>query len=164
MDIGSLLIVLAIIVLGGAYLAWPLLRRAGLPASGQQKKLSSLEAERDRILAIISEMDMDHAMGKIEAQDFEAQRGDLMRRGAAILREIDALGEAPGSASPPSQAMPEHVAEEALDARLEQEVARLRQSMAQQALGHCPQCGQMVLASDLFCSHCGRRLALGAEK
>jgi hypothetical protein len=164
MDIGSLLIVLAIVVLGGAYVVWPLLRREGLPRPGEPKQLSSLEAERDRILAVISEMDMDYAMGKIEAQDFEMQRADLMRRGAEILRKIDAWGEAPGSALTPRQTMRGHVAEEELDARLEQEVARLRQSMAQREAGRCPQCGQEVLAGDLFCSHCGRRLAPGAEK
>jgi hypothetical protein len=39
----------------------------------------------------LQELDFDHALGKIPAEDYPLQRSNLLQRGAVILRQLDAL-------------------------------------------------------------------------
>jgi hypothetical protein len=152
MDIGAILIILGVIVLAGVFVARPLLERQPLEEPAQSRQLSGIQAELDRVLATIQELDMDSAMGKLTDEDYQAQRQSWVSRGAALIKERDQMaGVGAGSAVG---------AGGALDARIEAEVAMLRRDRAVAPAGYCPQCGQPAQSGDRFCVHCGASLVL----
>jgi hypothetical protein len=146
MDVGSILILTGLTVLIVAFIARPLAERRSRLVTAEEHALSGLQAERDKILAMIRETEMDHAMGKIPDGDFEAQRAALVAQGAALLRAIDAQG---GAAPAPAAA-------DDLDAAIEAAVASRRApAAAGGAAGFCTTCGQALQGGDRFCARCG---------
>ena len=146
MDLGSILILIGLTLLVVAFIARPLAERRSRLVTPEEHRLSGLQAERDKILAMIREVEMDHAMGKIPDGDFETQRAALVARGSSVLREIDA--QAGASASP--------AAADDLDAAIEAAVtARRAPAGGGKAAGFCTTCGQAQQAGDRFCSRCG---------
>jgi hypothetical protein len=95
MEIGSLLLILALFIAVGWYVARPLFDRKATIVSTlpdqQDHEVSALMAERDRILDALHELDFDYALGKIPENDFPVQRAILLQRGAEALRRIDEL-------------------------------------------------------------------------
>ncbi len=89
MDIGSLFLILALLILVGLFISKPLFERRAIAVSSLSNRedhdLSALLAERDRILNALQEMDFDYNLGKIPAEDYPAQRAALVhtRRGSA---------------------------------------------------------------------------------
>ena len=143
MDLGSLLIMIGVTVLVVAFLARPLVVRRASAVTAGERQLSALQAERDKILTMIREIEMDHAMGKIDADDFQAQRASLVERGSAVLREIDTLGGAAPAGKVPA---------DDLDAAIEAAVASRRGAAP---AGFCTRCGQALQRGDRFCARCG---------
>lgn len=89
MEIGAILFSLAMILLVAAYVLQPL---AGSGRGGYRdssRELSALEAERDRVLDSIQDIDVDHSMGKVSEEDYQRQRHVLAVEGAEILKSID---------------------------------------------------------------------------
>jgi hypothetical protein len=74
-------------------------RLAGVSAA-DRRRLELLE-ERDRALAALSELELDHRTGKVSDDDYSAQIGALRARAAAALRALDAASGAP---APPARA------------------------------------------------------------
>lgn len=175
MDIGSILLFFALLILVGIFVTRPLLERKAAIASSSsaeiQHELSALLAERDRILTSLEELDFDHTMGKIPAEDYPVQRALLLREGAQVLRRLDEL----------EQGAPTHD----LEARLEKAIAERRAAVQREtpaaqtagtedqveallaarrrarqvkSAGFCPQCGRPIQISDRFCPRCGREL------
>lgn len=97
MEIGSLLLILALLMAVAWFIARPLFDRKTAMVSAlpdqQDHEVSALMAERDRILDALQELDFDHALGKIPEEDYPIQRAALLQRGAATLRLIDELTE-----------------------------------------------------------------------
>ena len=95
MDIGSILLILALLILVALFVTRPIFERQTLHGSGeiasQDHELSSLLAERDRVLNALQELDFDNALGKIPQEDYPGQRARLMEYGAGVLRRIDEL-------------------------------------------------------------------------
>jgi hypothetical protein len=148
MDIGSILISLALALLVAAYISRPLLVKGGQVVTREDRQLSELQAKRDRILNRLQELDMDFTMGKILEEDYQLERQVLMTQGADVLKAIDALV---GSA--PIQAVG------ALDEdEIEAAVARLRGKDMPTTSGYCPSCGTAVQQGDAFCTRCGTSL------
>jgi hypothetical protein len=90
-EIGAILFSLAMLLLVAAYVLQPL---AGSGRGGYRdsnRELSALQAERDRVLDSIQEIDTDHSMGKVSEEDYQRQRQVLVLEGAEILRKIDEL-------------------------------------------------------------------------
>lgn len=146
MDFGSILILSGLTVLVVAFIARPLAERRSRLVTAEEHVLSGLQAERDKILAMIRETEMDHAMGKIPDSHFETQRAALVAQGAALLREIDAQGGAP----------PAPASADDLDAAIEAAVASRRApAAAGGAAGFCTTCGQAMQGGDRFCARCG---------
>jgi hypothetical protein len=122
-----------------------------------------LAAKQDQILAFLSELDADFAMGKILPEDHQQQRSEWLTRGAGVLKEIDEL-----RAVPERSALEAHLEEEVArlraglggettsdpEARLESEVAHLRGKLGATS-GFCGNCGRPLISGDRFCSHCG---------
>lgn len=148
MDIGSLLIGLALTIAVAAYIIRPIVQGGGERVTEVDHRLSELQAERDRVLSRIQELDMDFAMGKILEQNYRSQRDELVRYGAGILRELDSLA---GLETAPAEAG-------SLDDEIESAVARLRGGGSGASAAFCPSCGEAVQEGDRFCTHCGTSL------
>ena len=77
MDLGAILLLLALLLGVGLFLAAPLM--GGLPSSVSQetREASSLMAERDRVINALQELDFDFKLGKIPEEDYPGQRKTL---------------------------------------------------------------------------------------
>jgi hypothetical protein len=159
MEFGSILILMAILLPVVAYVGQPLFAGAGTLVSKREQRLSRLEAERDRVLATLQEMDMDYSLGKIAQEDYDMERPGLLAQGASAMKEIDALVGTAASSRPPAA----DKTDRSLEAELEARIAQMRQLQDEGGGQFCPQCGAKVLASDSFCSACGADVA-GGEK
>jgi hypothetical protein len=145
MDIGSILVILALTIITVVFIGRPLFERRGVAVTREDRKLSALQAERDRILAAIEELEMDFAMGKISEQPFRTRRAALVGEGARVLRSIDSVV---GERDQEREASD-------LDAEIEAAVARLRGERADAGQRTCPSCGGGVQPEDRFCVRCG---------
>jgi hypothetical protein len=141
MDLGSFLIMIGLMLAVAAFLARPLVENRAEVVNAGDPRHSALQAERDSILTMIREIEMDHAMGKIGADEFQEQRAVLVARGAAVLRELDALGGASAAGS--------------VDAAIEAAVAARRGRTAPKTAGFCADCGRPLRRGDRFCASCG---------
>jgi len=123
-------------------------------------ELSSLLAERDRILNAISELDFDNTLGKIPADDYPLRREQLVQRGAEVLRQLDEYQGA--SAVDSTSARLETALKSGAvnqDDDLEALIATRRRERQEKSGGFCPQCGGTVVQSDRFCPKCGYSLS-----
>ncbi len=168
MDVIISLILLAIvIVLIVLFVTQPLTNRQR-PLVEDSQILSSLLAERDRVLNILKELDFDNSVGKIPAENYSTQRANLVQQGAEILRKIDQLAPV-AEAIPPVTDRNEDQVEAILSARRarqssgvvsdENEVESLLASRRKIRTGKpgifCSQCGKPLVPSDRFCPSCG---------
>ena len=163
MDLATVVVLVAMLILTAAFIARPLSAGEGQAVGESERRLSALAAKQDQVLAFLSELDADFAMGKILPEDHQQQRSEWLTRGAGVLKEIDEL-----RALPERSPLEEHLEEEVarlraglggettsdLEARLESEVAHLRGRLGASS-GFCGNCGQPLISGDLFCSHCG---------
>ena len=174
MEIAAILLTVGVIILVGLYLYAPFLERKPLKVTGDNRELSALLAERDRVVNSLQELDFDQKLGKIPEEDYPVQRAYLLQKGADILKQIDAINQSEASISGTDDALNN-------EDRIEKEVARRRANLsAEQAgisddqiesmivarrkvrkdksAGFCPKCGKPVLASDRFCPSCGKAI------
>jgi len=154
MNIGSFMVGLAIAIVAFAFVAKPLFAHEGVRVTQEDRRLSQLQANRERLLRSLQELETDFAVGKIAQDDYEEQRALYVAEGAATLREIDDIT---GSSEEVSQARD-------LDAEIETAVGQLRAKDAGERAQFCPGCGNMVLSDDQFCTNCGESLSVeGSE-
>lgn len=196
MDLGSIFLILALLVLVGWFVARPLFEeskisrsfisgtRTGQPAIVDSHELSSLLAERDRILNSLHELDFDNVLGKIPAEDYTPQRAVLLQKGADILRRLEELqvGDtqvqkeideqmeaaiairradilATQTANGNNRARGVSAAIASPDDDLEVMLANRRRERVEKAAGFCPKCGRALQQSDRFCPKCGAKIA-----
>lgn len=156
MDISAIIVVLALALVVGAFVARPLLRGGTRAASEAEQELSVFEAERDRILAALQELELDFKMGKILPEDYQASRAEWMAQGVRALKQIDLLEDHQAGARESGAPPPD------LETELEAAVARLRGSQGETRSGFCSRCGAALVAGDRFCSRCGSPVKAGA--
>ena len=173
MDIGSLLLGLALLLVVAFLVVRPLLDKTSA-ADREAGPLDRLLFERERVLAALRDLDFDHAMGKTLDDDYVAQREQLLAQGTAVLKQLDSL--APDQAPAP-----------VVDDEIEQAVARLRgrrepaavdddieagltarraapaNATAKLGARFCSQCGHPARPDDKFCGTCGLSLAPPAD-
>jgi hypothetical protein len=104
MDIGSLFLIMALLILVAWYISRPIfdprLAPQSLPVDAPEHELSHLLAEHDRALNALQELDFDYTLGKIPQDDYPEQRARLLYYGADVLRQLDQLqGQAEGAGS-----------------------------------------------------------------
>jgi len=175
MYIGTFFLLLALLILIAVFVSRPFLERQPSATLQEEHAASSLLAERDRILTALQELDFDHALGKIPAEDYPLQRSSLLQRGAAILRHLDALTPSPSPASGRGESAEDRLeaaiatrladattesasATGTTDEDLEALIAKRRASLKDKAAGFCPKCGRPIWSSDSFCPQCGYAL------
>jgi hypothetical protein len=163
MQIGSLILLLGLLVSVAWFVGQPFSRRGLRRGLADDNKFSSLLAERDQVLDALQELDFDHSMGKIPAEEYPAQRAALLTKGAEILRQLDSVKT--GQPSIQSDADYElritqgayvQVVNWSPDDEIESLIAARRASRKVRSGGFCPACGRPVLASDRFCPACGK--------
>lgn len=171
MDIGSLFLILALLVLVGLFVSRPFFEKKASTVTKDEHDLSALLAEKDRTLTALQELEFDSTLGKIPEEDYPAQRELLVQRGAEVLRRIDALQ---------GQVLSEN-AEKRLEAAIaarrisgtaaqagggngggnhpddpvEALIAARRRNRQGKAAGFCHKCGRPLQQSDRFCPKCG---------
>jgi hypothetical protein len=179
MDLGSLLLGLALFLLVAFIVARPLIEKRGL----REKELGPADrliARRDIILNALRDLDFDHATGKIADDDYAPQRAQLVAQGVAVLKQLDELGAVGERLQPGADRIEQAVAarrrarrdgEGESDDPIEAAIAARRRSAsapvsASGAVGAplqgvtCPHCGAAAQAGDRFCSRCGQSLSL----
>ena len=169
MDLSAILLLIALLLGVGLYLAAPLISDSTRRnAKEETSETSSLMAERDRIINSLQELDFDFRLGKIPDEDYPAQRAELLQKGADVLRKLDALRPEPISDDEVERRIERAAAARRADAAVHDEppsddeiesmLAARRKQRKSKSAGFCPKCGKAVLASDQFCPHCGKAL------
>ena len=182
MDLGSLLLGLALLLLVAFIVARPILERRDMPDQ-EISRADQLVAERESLLAALRDLDFDHATGKISDEDYTPQRAQFVAQGVAILKHLDALGPAlPEHAvsaedeieravaarrrsSLERRATPAARAVQSADDLIEAAVAARRKPAPAQRPAPapdgvtCSNCGALAKPGDRFCPKCGRVLA-----
>ena len=169
MDIGSIFLVLALLVVVAVFVSRPLFENrkiASSPAVDQMEhKRSTLLAERDRTINALYELDFDNALGKIPAKEYPQQRAKLLEEAGGILRQIDALQDLGEESAFPPASGPRPTRDgkgpKPVDPNDELEIllANRRRSRQEKSAGFCPKCGGTLQKSDQFCPKCGAGLA-----
>lgn len=194
MDLGSLFLILALAILVILLVSRPFLEAPGRPekmpaeenpktansgnddgpVSGPEQAhpdRSALLAERERLISALQELEFDHELGKIPAEDYPAERMALLKAGANVLRQLDAEEarerelEQEAEHSSPTVFETENwaTANQPAPARieideLENMIAAHRRAHKESTTGFCPKCGNPVHKSDRFCSRCGAEI------
>ncbi len=154
MNIGSFMVGLAIAIVAFAFVAKPLFAHEGVRVTQEDRRLSQLQANRERLLRSLQELETDFAVGKIGQDDYQEQRAQYVAEGAATLREID---EITGTSEELDHARD-------FDAEIEAAIGQLRTNDAGDRAQFCPICGNAVLSDDQFCTSCGESLSVeGSE-
>ena len=169
MELGSILLILAVLLPIGIYLYMPFMARARRARVSETLEVSALKAERDRVINSLQELDFDHNLGKIPSEDYPVQRAQLMTKGAEVLRKLDELMSGATSdvenveqrieqAAAAVRADSSSTVDPVDDDDLESMIASRRKEHTSKSAGFCPKCGKPVLVSDKFCPACGKSL------
>jgi hypothetical protein len=172
-ELSALLIGIAILAGVVFFVSRPLLQAKRLPKAGATDT-SSLEAQREELYTQIKELDMDHATGKVNDEDYAPMRAGLVAQAAAVLKQIDGVAPATTSAAQTDEveamiaarrkprsasAANTTAAANTADTDAEAAIAARRKTVTPLAASPtCPQCGKPIGADDAFCARCGAAL------
>lgn len=172
MELGAIFLIFAVVVLVALFVSRPFLEsRRALVVSVEEHELSSLLAERDRLITALQELDFDHVLGKIPAEDYPNMRVALLGQAAEVLRHIDEHEPQKASAVDAESRVEAAIAARRADASaqkaptsalsdddLDDLIATRRAQRKEKSGGFCPNCGKPVLRSDRFCPACGKSI------
>jgi hypothetical protein len=166
MDVFALLLLLAVIAIVVLFVTQPFQSHSRLQTDSG-RELSTLLAERDKLLASIQELDFDHTLGKIPEEDYSGLRASLLQKGATILHDLDALQIRQVSDQGNSKRATARSAGKAAESNhpltpddLEELITRRRAARRSKAVGFCSHCGKPVSQHDSFCPSCGKAVEL----
>lgn len=155
MQIIAILIGIILLAAIGWYISRPLLQQKRLPAS--DAPLQSMEVQRDSLYLQIRELELDHATGKTNDEDYQHLRSDLVAQAADMLRQID--GQSPAVAKDTdvealiaARRKKQPVSKANADQQLEAAIKARRSGAV------CPNCGKLATIDDVFCARCGTSL------
>ncbi len=160
MDLAAILFLIALLLTVSLYLMTPLMGNRSRPSAEETQESSSLLAEHERLLNALQELDFDFQLGKIPEDDYPAQRADLVRKGADVLKKLDAI--APSRPQPQPSAVGSSAPARAgalSEDDIESMLAARRKERKTRSAGFCPRCGKPVLVTDQFCPNCGKALS-----
>ena len=171
MEIGAILLLIALLLGVSLYLAAPLMRNHSRRVPQETQEASSLMAERDRIINALQELDFDFKLGKIPEEDYPVQRAELLQLGTGVLKKLDVIASSPSprrggetaesrleKAAAARQTDASSKSERITDDEIESMLAARRKARKTKSAGFCPRCGKPVLTTDLFCPNCGKAL------
>lgn len=173
MDIGSIFLLLGILVVVMLFVFQPFIdeRRNkvlitnALPTIEKEMHISSMLAERERILRALQELDFDFSLGKIPDEDYPTQRQFLLQKGAEVIKKLDEISgddqrkdqvqrieDIIGVGPSEAQIEDEKIVK---DVDVESLIASRKRTKESKPDGFCPKCGKPVSKIDKFCSKCG---------
>jgi hypothetical protein len=156
MELGAIFLLLAVIAIVVMFVSGPFTEHWRVRVE-MGRQVSSLMAERDRILSSLQDLDFDHALGKIPAEEYPVQRTILLQKGADVLRQLD---EFQGAGSVDAEEQAGHIAvkspQSLSDDDVEDLIAKRRTNRKGLAVGFCHKCGRPISQSDQFCPTCGQ--------
>ena len=171
MELGAILLLIALLIGVGLFLAAPLMGRSAASAMDESPEVSALMAERDRVIHSLQELDFDFRLGKVPEELYPQQRAGLLHKGADVLRRLDELAPSTPDAWTGAPDAGERIEEAAAggggasrgarslaDDKIESLLAARRAKRGAKSAGFCPRCGKPVLTSDRFCPSCGKSL------
>ena len=169
MELPAIFFSLAVLILVAIYLYAPFLERRARRVTEEEHELSTLMAERDRVINSLQELDFDFKLGKIPEEDYPLQRSTLLQKGAEILRQIDTLAPQVTSTPDTEARLERAIAARRADASaakvavsdddLESMISSRRRGRTNKSAGFCPKCGKPVMVTDRFCPSCGKSLS-----
>ncbi len=171
MDFGAIFLLFVVSLAIALFIAWPFISNWHARSRGGQE-VSSLLAERDRLLAEIQELDFDKSLGKITPEEYPQERKALLQKGTEVLRRLDALTpsswlekqvEQNISISLPGSPETQVDTPQFTDDDLEIMIANRRVARKAKTAGFCPRCGKPLFESDLFCASCGEPVKQSAR-
>lgn len=164
MDTGSILVLVAMAILTAAIILRPFIKSTGksngsLVTDSKEKdqkdhQISSLLAEKERLLNAIQELEFDHQTGKIPDELFPEQRMELLQNAASVLQKLSDLGIDTAGVHPDTNSTTKSKTVTEYD-DLEELIARRRTSRKEKTTGFCPKCGKIINENDRFCPKCG---------
>ena len=98
MQIVAILIGLVLLAVVAYYVSRPLVRPRRSP---DVTAIATLEMQRDSLYSQIRELDMDHATGKTNDDDYQRVRAELVAQAAGVLKRIDGVAAQPLPAAAP---------------------------------------------------------------
>jgi ribosomal protein S27AE len=146
------------------YVVSPLLQKGHATPLLDDDKLVELLGRKDATLQAIKDLEFDHQVGKISAEDYQRLDARLRRQAIGLIQQIEKVS--PASAS--------------LDEQLESIIAQFRQTSiptvtpapvaasspaptpaatVEQKGRFCTHCGKPVEPMHNFCAHCGAAVA-----
>jgi len=174
MELSAIFLVLAVLIVVGMYLYAPFMSGRRRKSAQESHEVSSLLAERDRVIMSLQELDFDYNLGKVPTEDYPVQRSALLQKGAEILKRLDEISLlSPSSSSNGRGGSEEDRIEKAVAARradasvnaaeltdddIESMISARRRLHTNKSAGFCPKCGKPTLVSDRFCPSCGKSL------
>lgn len=160
MDIGALLLFLALLLAVAVFVMRPFLKPESFDPQQRladevvDHRHSALLAEKDRLLTALAELDFDNRLKKIPEEDYPEMRAELVTSTAEVMRQLDDMDGHPAVSPSPDEGQPDEFEQE-----IERLLAQRRKKTAEPAkAGFCPKCGKPVIAADKFCVSCGSRL------
>jgi hypothetical protein len=169
MQLTAIFFTLAILILVAIYLYAPFMERRARRVTEEEHELSSLMAERDRVINSLQELDFDFKLGKIPDEDYPTQRTTLLQKGADILRRIDSIAPQIHSTQDADARLEKAIAarradaavvrQEVSDDDIESMISARRKGRKEKSSGFCPKCGKPVMVTDRFCPSCGKSLS-----
>lgn len=101
MELGSILLIFALLIIVIWFISRPLLDPGKVVSHSEnnqkEHERSYLLAERDRVMNALKELDFDHSLGKIPEEEYPHQRSLLMKRGVEVIQRIDFIEATPSS-------------------------------------------------------------------
>jgi hypothetical protein len=95
--LGALLAAACVVAVALPYLRDPAPERDALDEPGElERRRLELAEARDRALAALKELELDHRTGKVSDEDYRAQVGPLRRDAALALRALEPRTDAKG--------------------------------------------------------------------
>jgi rubrerythrin len=168
MQIAAIFFTLAIFILVAMYLYAPFMEKRARRVTEEEHELSTLMAERDRVINALQELDFDFNLGKIPDEDYPTQRAGLLQQGAEILRKIDSFAPQAVSTQDEEARLEKAIAARRADASIakaevsdddvESMIASRRKGRKDKSAGFCPKCGKPIITTDRFCPSCGKSL------
>lgn len=166
MDVGSILLLFALLILVAGFVLRPLQESSPITVGTIEREHAAKLAERDRLLDALAELDFDKELGKVPDDIYALQRENLLRRGAAVLRDLEEF-QTPGQAQGADGLDQKIAARRAVITAAAAEEDPLEAMIAGRKISRptrvgkkfCPDCGDRVVSGDRFCVNCGAELS-----
>ena len=98
----EILLGLVLILLVGGFVSVPLLRERA-PAEAEDSERAELEDRKQAKYREIRDLELDHESGKVEAEEYQRQRGLLRAEAIEILDRIERVAESRAAGEPRSE-------------------------------------------------------------